>query len=107
MEQVTVKQLDSIFNEIVPVSDPRVFLKLDTQGYDLEVLKGARQVMPLIHGLQSELSCKAIYSGMPGYIESLQFIDELGFVITDIYPLSHDKQDMSLLEFDCVFRKKR
>ena len=106
-EQVTVKKLDSIFNRIVPVSDPRVFLKLDTQGYDLEVLKGARQVMPLIPGLQSEISCKAIYSGMPTHIESLNFIDELGYEITDIYPLSHDKHDMSLLEFDCVFKKKR
>lgn len=106
MEQVTVKKLDSIFNEIVPVPDPRVFLKLDTQGFDLEVLKGARQVLPLIHGLQSELSCKALYTGMPGHIESLEFIDELGYEITDIYPLSHDKHDMSLLEFDCIFRKR-
>jgi len=106
-EQVTVKKLDSVFYGIVPVADPRVFLKLDTQGYDLKVLKGATQVMPCIHGLQSELSCKAIYSGMPTHIESLKYIDELGFEITDIYPLSHDKHDMSLLEYDCVFRKKR
>ena len=106
-EQVTVKKLDSVFNGIAPVSDPRVFPKLDTQGYDLEVLKGARQVMPLILGLQSELSCKAIYSGMPTHIESLNVIEALGYEITDIYPLSHDKHEMSLLEFDCIFRKKR
>ena len=105
-EQVTVKKLDSVFDGIVPVSAPRLFLKLDTQGYDLEVLKGAKQVMPFIHGLQSELSSKAIYAGMPTHIESLKFIDELGYEITDIFPLSHDKHDMTLLEFDCIFRRK-
>ena len=105
-EKVMVKTLDDVFSGMVPVSAPRVFLKLDTQGYDLEVLKGACTVMPFIQGLQSEISCKAIYSGMPTHIESLQFIDELGYEITDIYPLGHDKQDMSLLEFDCIFRKR-
>ncbi|MGH8119775.1 MAG: FkbM family methyltransferase [Gammaproteobacteria bacterium] len=105
-EKVMVKRLDDVFSGIVPLSEPRVFLKLDTQGYDLEVLKGARKVLPFIRGLQSEISCKAIYSGMPTHIESLKFIDELGYEITDIYPLGHDKQDMCLLEFDCVFRKR-
>ena len=105
-ERVVVQRLDDIFSGIVPIAEPHVFLKLDTQGYDLEVLKGARQVMPFIHGLQSEISCKAIYSGMPTHLEALKFIDEIGYEITDIYPLAHDKQDMSLLEFDCIFRKR-
>ena len=105
-EKVTVKRLDDIFNDIMPVSNPRVFLKLDTQGYDLEVLQGAGQVMPFVLGLQSEISCKAIYSGMPTHIESLQYIDALGYEITDMYPLAHDKHDMSLLEFDCIFRRR-
>jgi len=105
-EKVSVKKLDDVFSGIVPVTNPRVFLKLDTQGYDLEVLKGAHDSMSFIQGLQSEISCKPIYSGMPTHLESLKFIDELGYEITDIYPLGHDKQDMSLLEFDCIFRKR-
>jgi len=92
---------------ICDARNSRVFLKLDTQGYDLEVLKGAAHSLQYIHGLQSEISCKAIYQGMPAHIESLQIIDQLGYEITDIYPLAHDKQDMSLLEFDCVFKKRK
>lgn len=105
-ETVEVKRLDDIFDDIIKIDHPRIFLKLDTQGFDLEVLKGATQSLKHVAGLQSEISCKAIYSGMPSHIESLQFIDQLGYEITDIYPLAHDKQDMSLLEFDCVFRKR-
>jgi FkbM family methyltransferase len=41
-EQVEVKRLDELFSTLVlPISTPRVFLKLDTQGYDLKVLEGA------------------------------------------------------------------
>ncbi len=105
-ETVQVKRLDDVFNEVITIPNPRVFLKLDTQGFDLEVLKGAQESLKHVVGLQSEISCKAIYAGMPTHIESLQLIDQLGYEITDIYPLAHDKQDMSLLEFDCVFKKR-
>lgn len=105
-EQVEVKRLDDILDGIITIEQPRIFLKLDTQGFDLEVLKGATKSLHHVAGLQSEISCRAIYSGMPTHIESLQFIDQLGYEITDIYPLAHDKQDMSLLEFDCVFKKR-
>src|SRR5947207_14657581 len=41
-QQVQVRRLDSIFEALVhEVEAPRVFLKLDTQGYDLHVLRGA------------------------------------------------------------------
>lgn len=106
VERVEVKRLDDIFDDVIKIKTPRLFLKLDTQGYDLEVLKGAGQSLARVFGLQSEISCKAIYEGMPSHIDSLRFIDELGYEITDIYPLAHDKQDMSLLEFDCIFKRK-
>lgn len=105
-EMVQIKRLDDNFSEIIRIDNPRIFLKLDTQGFDLEVLKGSTQSLRHIAGIQSEISCKAIYDNMPGHIESLKFIDELGYEITDIYPLAHDKQDMSLLEFDCIFKKR-
>jgi len=104
-QRVEVKRLDDIFNGIVSINNPRIFLKLDTQGFDLEVLKGAQQSLRHVFGLQSEISCKAIYAGMPTHVESLQYIDHLGYEVTDIYPLAHDKLDMSLLEFDCIFKR--
>jgi len=107
IETVEVKRLDDILEQIVPdLDNTNLFLKLDTQGYDLEVLQGAQQSLRHIAGMQSEISCKAIYEGMPTHIESLTYIKELGYELTNIFPLSHDKHDMSLLECDCVFRKK-
>ncbi len=107
IETVEVKRLDDILEQIVPdLDNTKLFLKLDTQGYDLEVLKGAKNSLKYIAGIQSEISCKAIYEGMPTHVESLNYINELGYELTNIFPLSHDKHDMSLLECDCVFKKK-
>ena len=106
-ELVQVKRLDDVLsNLITDIKASNIFLKLDTQGYDLEVLKGAAESISDISGIQSEISCKAIYEGMPTHLELLEYLDSLGYEITGIFPLSHDKEDMSLLEFDCVFKKK-
>jgi len=106
-EVIQVKRLDDVLSDLMPdFRASNIFLKLDTQGYDLEVLKGAAESIVYISGIQSEISCKAIYESMPTHIESLEYFDSLGYKITGIFPLSHDKEDMSLLEFDCVFKKK-
>ncbi len=106
-ERVRIVRLDDVIDDLVKgIPDPRLFLKLDTQGFDLEVLRGAESSLKYIKGMQSEISCRPIYSGMPTHIESLNYIDSLGFAITGIFPLAHDREDMDLLEFDCVFRKK-
>jgi len=106
-ELVQVKRLDDVLSDLITdIKVSNIFLKLDTQGYDLEVLKGAAESIIDISGIQSEISCKAIYEGMPTHLESLEYFDSLGYEITGIFPLSHDKEDMSLLEFDCVFKKR-
>lgn len=82
-----------------------VFLKLDTQGYDLEVLKGAAEVVKHIKGMQSEISMVPIYQGMPDYLESLTCFRKLNFQVTGLYPVSRDKETLGIIEMDCVMRR--
>src|SRR4051812_6801142 len=45
-ETVSIRRLDSILNEITEiVPSPRIFLKMDTQGYDIQVFRGARDAL--------------------------------------------------------------
>ena len=80
----------------------RLFLKLDTQGYDLEVLRGATATLSRVVALQSEISFVPIYAGMPSWRESIQRIGELGFAVTGIFAVSRDAS-LRLVEADCVF----
>jgi len=108
VEEVTVKTLDSIYSEVISrtgIESPRVFLKMDTQGFDHEVIKGTKGTIEGIFGLQSELSVKPIYENMPTYIESLNLYRDKGFEITAIYPVSRDDLTLQLIEMDCILSK--
>ena len=62
----------------------RVFLKMDTQGYDLEVFKGGGN-HPSIVMLQSEIAVFQSYHNMPFYFESLAKYHEAGFRLLDTF----------------------
>ena len=107
IQPVITKRLDSIFGEIVAgISAPRVFLKLDTQGYDLRVLKGAVESLSYVHGIQSEVSVIPLYDGMPDYLEALTYYRQLGFEPTTFVPVVHARHTGHVLEFDVVLRRR-
>ena len=102
-EEVEVCTLDVVFEELVSqVENPRPFLKLDTQGFDLEVVKGARNCISKILGLQSELAVRRIYEGTPDYLAALAFYSGLGFTPKDFYTVASDGNDLSAVEVDCI-----
>ena len=65
-----------------------MFLKVDTQGYDVEVIKGAGERIAEIRGLLSELSVIPIYQNMPHYLDALRFYEELGFRLHSLHVVS-------------------
>ncbi len=106
-ETVEVRTLDAVFPEILEgLEDPRVFLKLDTQGHDLEVLAGGSASLSRLVGLQSEISMLPIYEGIPDYLEALGTYRRLGFEVTGLYPVSRDRETLVVIEFDCVMRRR-
>ena len=98
---VDVRRLDDIMSD-AGIEGERLYLKLDTQGYDLEVLKGAAATLSRAVALQSEVSFVPLYHGMPTWQESIEFIASLGFSVSGLFTVSRDAS-MRLLEADCVF----
>lgn len=102
VENVLVRTLDTVVPALrEKLGFERPYLKLDTQGFDMEVLQGARDSLPGMRALQTEASVIGIYKGMPGYMDTIRYLDERGFDITGIYPVSRDRS-LRLVEFDCV-----
>jgi FkbM family methyltransferase len=102
VENVAVRTLDGV----MPILRERLgferpYLKLDTQGFDIEVLEGGRRSLPDVRALQTEASVIGIYKGMPGYMDTIRYLDEHGFDVTGFYPVSRDSS-LRLVEFDCV-----
>lgn len=101
-ETATVRRLDTLISELAAQHDfSRVYLKMDTQGYDLVVMAGLGAETKRIVALQSEISVKPIYQRMPNYSESLHQLSERGFEVTGLFPVIRDEL-YRVIEFDCV-----
>lgn len=104
-ELIQVRVLDDIFANDDLFQSKRVFLKMDTQGYDMSVLKGAPRVTNHVLALQSEISIQPLYVGMPDYEEALTEFRQKDFELTGLYPVSRDPDSSVLIEMDCVMKK--
>src|SRR5262245_15355813 len=98
---VEVKTLDQVFPRISALTRGSAFyLKLDTQGFDLEVAMGASSELEGFRALQTEASITPIYKGMPTFIESIDAFRRMGFEVSGIFP-NNPSHFPRLLEFDC------
>lgn len=102
VETVEIKKLDNVFNSLSVKHDlSNIHLKMDTQGFDLEVLAGANDSLKQISSLQSEVSVNRIYEGMPDYLESIAKLTDHGFELSGLFAVNVDKS-LRVVEFDCV-----
>lgn len=101
-ETVDLRTLDSIAEELFgDWQSRRVFLKMDTQGYDLKVFAGAREFAAVVHCIQTEIAFLHIYEAAPRYRDALAVFEEAGFRVTGFYPITRD-EELSIIEMDCI-----
>jgi FkbM family methyltransferase len=103
IEKVPMRRLSEmmeVFYARISVSRP--FLKLDTQGYDIEVFQSAGHHIRDLVGLQCELSLIPLYEGMPKIEDALAVFRAAGFDVTGFFPVAVENATARLLEVDCV-----
>jgi FkbM family methyltransferase len=99
---VDVATLDAVFPEIVARTSCRVpYLKMDTQGFDLDVAAGGRAVIREFRALQSEASVTPIYEGMPDFTKTIDAFRTMGFDISAMFHLNPSGHFPRMIEFDC------
>jgi FkbM family methyltransferase len=85
---VPIRRLDSLFFDEVgsDIHDPRVFLKSDTQGFDLEVIASAEGIRDRIVAVQIETATRNLYEDAPDCVATLQTMMDHGFRLIRTYP---------------------
>lgn len=101
-EKVEVRALDSLFDDYAGADD-RVFLKIDTQGFERAVLDGARNSLPRIIGLQVELSLTPLYQGEALWRELVDRLEGEGFDLRFVLPGYYDRHLHRMLQIDGLF----
>ena len=106
-ETVQIMRLDSVFDRLLAEHGfSRPYLKIDTQGFDMEVVRGAGNYLDRFYAMQTEASVLPIYKGQPRYPEVISSLTQLGFDLSGMFAVAHDKQ-LRLVEFDCVMVRHR
>lgn len=101
--EISIRRLDAVLDEVLSgIEEPRVYLKLDTQGYDLLAFRGAGERARELLAMQSEVSCLPIYEGMPQLEEQLGEYRAAGFDIAGLFPVSMHRPTLRVLEFDAL-----
>jgi FkbM family methyltransferase len=102
VENVPLRTLDSLAPKWLREASCTL-LKIDTQGFESEVLMGARQTLARVHGVQLELSLVPLYAGQKLLTELAAEITAHGFELWASYPTFCDERSGRLLQVDATF----
>lgn len=72
------------------------YLKIDTQGSELNILKGLGKFKPLAINL--ELQTISIYKGAPNWIKVMKKLDELGYICTELKPIGSHETHIPIMQ---------
>ena len=101
-EKVALRTLDSIAPDYMD-SNSISFIKIDTQGYETQVMNGAKKLMSQIVGLQVEISLVPLYKGQCLFDEMLKKLKNDGFELWSISSVFSDPNTAQLLQVDATF----
>lgn len=94
LERVTVAPLDAFLGREELGS--RALLKIDVQGYELEVLKGSESLLNQFLAVYVECSFVELYEGQPLAHEVTDWLHERELYLADIGSMTRDKSGKSV-----------
>lgn len=83
-----------------------IYLKIDVQGFELEVLKGTTALLSKIKVIQLEMSFVPMYKDGPLFADVLSTLDKMGFEIYTIIPEFRNEASGRMLQADGIFIRK-
>jgi len=99
---VIVRRIDSIISDYFHSSD-KLFLKIDTQGYEKNVIDGAENSIDKIAGIQLEMSLVPLYKGETLFLEIINLLKQKGYTLMSLEPGFSDPSTEQLLQVDGIF----
>ncbi len=101
---VDIDTLDSALSQILPSMKRELLLKLDVQGYEDRVLRGAQNVLAAADICILEISLENFYKGQADYLDLMQQLYASRFRYAGNLSQSY-ANDGSVLWLDAVFKK--
>jgi len=101
---VEIKTLDSFLSDKELPS--LTLLKLDVQGYELEVLKGASGSIKKIDYVIIEANLEQLYTNQPSFTEMNNYLNNIGFELQGMLDFNLGFKN-KYIEIDLLFKNKK
>lgn len=103
-EMIQVETLDNLLPGL-ECNNKNIWLKIDTQGYEKQVIYGASICINNIDTVQMEVSLIPLYDGSADFRDLIQTMDGFGYSIVAIDPGFSDNLTGRLLQADFTFHR--
>lgn len=104
-ETVKLSRLDTLAKNYIKSETKSIFLKIDVQGLEKQVLEGATAILPSIKGIKLELSLVPLYEGQVLFKEMIDIVEKLGYELYGIEPGFTAEKTGRMLQMDGIFFK--
>ena len=84
----------------------KAFIKIDTQGFEWEVLDGASEMLAEVKGVLCEVSLVPLYEGQRLWMEMIERMKKEGFMLWAVQEVFCDPRDGKTLQLDVIFFRK-
>lgn len=101
-EEIDVVTLDEITPGLIGNHD-RVYLKIDAQGFEQQVLRGARRTLAGVTGVQLEMSLVPLYRGETLLPQMVTWMTRRGFTLRSLEYGFCDPRSGAMLQVDGIF----
>ncbi|MBC6994115.1 FkbM family methyltransferase [Neolewinella lacunae] len=101
-ETIQLSTVDEQFAAL-RLAGKKTYLKIDTQGYEREVLKGAQQSLGDVRAIQLEISLVPLYDQGLGLEECMALLTERGFRLVGLEPGFYHSDTGEQLQVDGIF----
>ena len=105
-ESIRISTLQEVWNDHSGPGD-RTYLKIDAQGFERHIIRGAGPVLQRALGIQLELSFTPLYEGETPFREMVDEMKSLGFLLRTVEPMYVDPKTGELLQLDAIFFQRR
>jgi FkbM family methyltransferase len=104
-QEVAIHKIDTILDDFWKPGE-RLYLKIDTQGYEKDVIEGAKQSLHNIIGVQMEASLIPLYARETLFPEMIDYMISNGYLLMGLEPEFSNSVTGQLLQSDCIFYRQ-
>lgn len=105
-EEIIIKTLDSCYKDYIEEGDI-IYLKIDTQGFEKNVLDGAAEFLEKVVLIQLEMSVNPLYDAELSMNETISYLKSNNFELVGLENGFQDPKTNHLLQVDGIFLNKK